>query len=107
MKVERTVNKLILSISLLFCVPMVQAETINLECEVLANKIVSRLVDEGLLYSAEQYQLRARSISAELCGEVQKSAEIQHQAAKESALKNWIFENRPDKPGNKRLKRLK
>jgi len=86
---------------------MLQAETINLECDALANKMVTRLVEEGLLLSAEKNQLRARAISAELCQGVQKTAESQHKEAQTSALQNWIFENRPDKPGNKRLKRLK
>ncbi len=84
-----------------------QAETINLECDELANKMVTKLVAEGLLSYAEKSQLRARAISTELCNGVQKSAENQHQKAQTSALQNWIFQNRPDKPGNKRLKRLK
>lgn len=91
----------------MFCIPLAHAKTIDLECEVLANKMITKLVDEGLLLSAEQHQVRARAISTELCSEVQKTVEVQHQKAKETALKNWIFENRPDKPGNKRLKRLK
>lgn len=86
---------------------MLHAETINLECNALAKKMVDRLVDDGLLLSAEQHQVRARAISAGLCQEVQKTAENQHQKAKTTALQNWIFENRPDKPGNRRLKRLK
>lgn len=100
-------NKLWLTILLMFCAPLLHADTINLECKTLADKMVTRLVDEGLLLPAEQYQIRARAISVELCSDVQKTAETQHQEAKDSALKNWIFENRPDKPGNKRLKNLK
>jgi len=101
------VKKIILSGLLCVCVSTVQAETINLGCVTLADKMVTRLVDEGLLLPAEQYQIRAREISAALCSDVQKTAEVQHQKAKASALKNWVFENKPDKPGNKRLKRLK
>lgn len=100
-------NKLIISVILLTSTALVQAETINLECDELANKMVAKLVAEGLLSSAEKNKLRARAISSELCHGVQKSAESQHQKAQTSALQNWIFENRPDKPGNKRLKRLK
>ena len=91
----------------MFCMSLAHAKTIDLECEVLADKMVTELVDEGLLLSAEQYQIRAREISAAFCGEVQKKAEIQHQKAQTSALQNWAFENRPDKPGNKRLKKFK
>lgn len=100
-------NKMLITVLLLSCTSLLQAKTINLECEVLANKMVTKLVDEGLLLSAEQYQIRAREISVALCGEVQETAEIQHQKAQTSALQNWAFENRPDKPGNKRLKKLK
>jgi len=100
-------NKLLLTVSLLLTTSLLQAETINLECNALANKMVTKLVEQGLLLSAEQHQIRAREISVELCRGAQKSAESQHQEAQTSALQNWIFENRPDKPGNKRLKRLK
>ncbi|MCK4743068.1 MAG: hypothetical protein KAT25_04550 [Sulfuriflexus sp.] len=100
-------NKLLAAILLMSCTFSLHAKTIDLECEVLANKMVTKLVDEGLLLSAEQHQIRARAISVALCSEVQKTAEVQHQKAQTSALQNWIFENRPDKPGNKRLKRLK
>jgi len=100
-------NKYLLIMFLISTTSAVQAKTINLECDGLANKMVSKLVEEGLLLSAEQHQIRARRISAELCRGVQKSAETQHQKAQATALQNWIFENRPDKPGNRRLKRLK
>jgi len=100
-------NKFLVMVFLFICTSPLHAKTINLECQTLADKMVTQLVDEGLLLSAEQYQIRAREISAQLCSEVQETAEIQHEQAKQSALKNWVFENRPDKPGNKRLKRLK
>jgi len=101
------VNKLILAVFFVSFASTLQAKTIDLECEMLADKMVTELVDEGLLLSAEQYQIRAREISLALCGEVQKNAEVQHQKAQTSALQNWAFENRPDKPGNKRLKKFK
>ena len=107
MKVERIVNKVILSALLLSCVPVVHAAEINLECVTLSDKLITKLVDESLLLPAEQYQIRAREISTALCSDVQKTAEAQHQEAKAVALKNWIFENKPDKPGNKRLKKRK
>lgn len=100
-------NKIWVIILLMSCASFLHAKTIDLECEVLADKMVTELVDEGLLLSAEQYQIRAREISAVLCGEAQKTAEVQHQKAQKSALQNWAFENRPDKSGNKRLKKLK
>ena len=100
-------NKLLLSVLLLSSVSLAHAATINLECATLADKTITRLVDEGLLLSAEQYQISARKISAALCSEAQAAAEVQHQEAKSLALKNWIFENKPDKPGNRRLKRRK
>jgi len=100
-------NKLFVTILLMSCSFSLQATTINLECKALADKMVTQLVDEGLLLPAEQYQIRARAISSALCGEVQVTAEAQHQKAKTTALQNWVFENHPDKPGNKRLKRLK
>jgi len=99
--------KLLLTLFLLMSTASLHAETINLECGELADKMVAKLVNEGLLQSAEKQQRRAREISVELCSGVQKTAESQHQEAQTSALQNWIFENRPDKPGNKRLKRLK
>ena len=100
-------KKLLTTLLLLSSASIAQAETINLECHALANKMVTKLVEQGLLLSAEQHQIRAREIGVELCRGAQKSAESQHQKAQTSALQNWIFENRPDKPGNKRLKRLK
>ena len=100
-------NKLLAIFLLMSCTSFLYAKTIDLECEVLANKMITKLVDEGLLLSAEQYQIRARAISVALCSEAQKTAEIQHQKAQTSALQNWAFENRPDKPGNKRLKKFK
>lgn len=100
-------KKILLTIPLLVNISLVQAEAINLECNELANKMVAQLLAEGLLNSPQQSQERAREISTELCQGVQQSAESQHQKAQTSALQNWIFENRPDKPGNKRLKRLK
>ena len=100
-------NKFWTIILLMSCTSFLHAKTIDLECEVLADKMVTRLVDEGLLLSAEQYQIQAREISVALCSEVQKTAEVQHQKAQTSALQNWAFESRPDKPGNKRLKKFK
>lgn len=100
-------NKLLIIALLSLSTTLLQAETINLECDALANKMITKLVEEGLLSSTEKAQIRVRAISVELCQGVQKSAEIQHKEAQTSALQNWIFENRPDKPGNKRLKRLK
>ncbi len=100
-------KKLLITILLSLSVTTLQAETINLECDALAHKMVTRFVEEGLLLKSDKNQGRARAISAELCQSVQKSAETQHKKAQTSALQNWIFENRPDKPGNKRLKRLK
>jgi len=100
-------SKFLVSVILFSCTTLLQAETINLECDALANKTVTKLVEEGLLAPVEASQTRAREISAALCQGVQKSAESQHQKAQTSALQNWIFENRPDKAGNIRLKRLK
>jgi len=100
-------KKLLITVCLLSFSSLSQASTINLECHTLADKMVTELVDEGLLLSAEQYQIRAREISAALCSDVQKTAEAQHQTAKNAALKNWVFENHPDKQGNKRLRKFK
>jgi len=92
---------------LLFFPVVLNAQGINLECEALAKKMVSRFAEQGLLNTDTHAQQRANAISLELCNEIEKSAEVQHKAAKESALQNWIFENRPEKPGNRRLKNLK
>jgi len=96
-----------LSAVLLLCPMALNAQVIDLECDALAKRMVSRFAAEGVLNPGKQSQQRAQAIGVELCSEVQESAQVQHKAAKESALQNWIFENRPEKPGNKRLKNLK
>lgn len=101
-------KKILITLFMFVSAPAIQAaDSIDLRCEELAAKMVSRLADEGLLASAEQHQPRARKISVELCTEVQQSAQLQHEVAKQNALKNWIFEEAPDKAGNRRLKKLK
>ncbi|MGB5306173.1 MAG: hypothetical protein WBO57_08020 [Gammaproteobacteria bacterium] len=83
------------------------AGTIDLSCEDLANQMIGRLANEGLLdQSAESYQ-RARKISLELCADAEEMAEQQHEADKQDTLKNWITQPTGGKPGNERLKRLK
>jgi len=96
----------IASILLLSSVSVV-AEPIDLQCEALAVKMVKRLAADGLLNNAENVQQRATDISIELCTGVEKTAQIQAEADKENALKNWLLNNTGGKPGNKRLKNLK
>jgi hypothetical protein len=84
-----------------------QAADIDLECEELANRMVERLSAEGLLTAAAADGRRAREIGLELCGGAEQSAQQQHEAGKQEALEHWFWQDRPDKPGNKRLKNLK
>lgn len=85
----------------------VAAETIDLQCEALAVKMVERLAADGLLTGADNARQRATDISLELCAGVEQTAQIQHEEDKQNALKNWLFNNTGGKPGNKRLKNLK
>jgi hypothetical protein len=85
----------------------VQAQGIDLECEVLAGQMIERLTAEGLLVSGAADRQRAQEIGMELCSGAEESAQQQHEVGKKEALDNWFFEERPDKPGNRRLKNLK
>jgi hypothetical protein len=83
------------------------AEGIDLDCETLSEQMVDRLAAEGLLIQAESARPRALAITLDLCGGAEVSATQQHEVEKQQVLDNWFFENRPEKPGNKRLKNLK
>ena len=84
------------------------AETIDLQCEELAKRMIERFTAEGLLAtSVEDAQQRARAIGLELCTGAQATAEQQHEQDKQQTLDNWFFETSGDKPGNTRLKNLK
>ena len=91
----------------IFASSPLMAEGIDLQCEVLAVKMVKRLADDGLLSSTENVQQRATDISLELCSGVEKTAQVQADADKKNALKDWLINSTGGKPGNKRLKNLK
>ena len=83
------------------------AEGIDLDCETLSKQMVDRLDTEGLLEQTEAGRQRALAITQDLCRSTEASAQQQHEAGKQEALENWFFEDKPEKPGNKRLKNLK
>ncbi|MGB5540008.1 MAG: hypothetical protein WBO37_07975 [Gammaproteobacteria bacterium] len=83
------------------------AEGIDLDCETLSRQVVDRLNAEGLLAQSEPGRQRALAVTLDLCRGTEVSAQQQHEAGKQEALDNWFFEQRPEKPGNKRLKNLK
>jgi hypothetical protein len=83
------------------------ADGIDLDCETLSEQMVERLDAEGLLIQTESGRQRALSITLDLCGGAEESAEQQSEVEKQQALDNWFFEKHPEKPGNKRLKNLK
>ena len=90
----------------LVCLP-VHAKDIDLECEALAEKMIERLSAEGLLTQEAGDGQRARQIGMELCSGAEASAQEQHEVGKQEALEHWFWQDKPDKPGNKRLKNLK
>ncbi|VAX09796.1 hypothetical protein MNBD_GAMMA26-1215 [hydrothermal vent metagenome] len=98
---------LLLLLLIIFMCPPVQAAGIDLRCEELAEQMIKRLVDEGLLDISDAGRQRAQAISLELCAGAQDSAEQQHEEGKRTAIANWLFESAGGKPGNKRLRRLK
>ncbi|MCK4710556.1 MAG: hypothetical protein KAU21_18220 [Gammaproteobacteria bacterium] len=83
------------------------ASAIDLRCEELTKSMVARLSSEELLVTSAGAESRARTISLSMCTEMQDSARKQHEQDKASALKNWIFEYKANKAGNKRLKNIK
>lgn len=80
---------------------------IDLDCQRLSKQMIDRLDAEGLLTQSEPDRQRVRAITLDVCGGAEESAQQQHEAGKQQALDNWFFEERPEKPGNKRLKNLK
>jgi hypothetical protein len=88
------------------CLP-VHAQDIDLDCETLAEQMIERLSAEGLLVPDPADGQRARAIGVELCSGAETSAQEQHEVGKQEAMDQWFWENKPDKPGNKRLKNLK
>ena len=83
------------------------AEGIDLDCEAFSKQMLGRLDAEGLLARSETDRQRALSITRELCGGAEASAQQQHDVEKQQAVDNWFFEQHPEKAGNKRLKNLK
>ena len=88
------------------CLP-VHAQDIDLECEALAKQMIQRLSAEGLLTAESDDRQRAHEIGVELCSGAEASAQEQHEVGKQEALEHWLWQDKPDKPGNKRLKNLK
>ena len=98
----------ILSLSLIAATYQpVYAQDIDLDCGTLGAQLIERLSDEGLLAPDAADGQRARAISMELCSGAEVSAREQHEAGKQEALDNWFLEDRPEKPGNRRLRNLK
>jgi hypothetical protein len=83
------------------------AAGIDLDCEALSRQMVDRLDAEGLLAPSQDARQRALAITLDLCRGTEASAQQQHEVEKQEALDNWFFEERPEKPGNKRLRNLK
>lgn len=93
-----------LSTTLLFSAPV---QAIDLDCHVLAMKMVERLAIEGLLSKEPGGEQRARGIALSSCKTAEGSAQRQLEESKKSWLNNWLLEDTGGKPGNKRLKNLK
>ena len=85
----------------------VWAEGIDLDCEKLAGQMVDELVSEGLLANSTQTVEQARSITRNLCAGAEESAQQQHEESVQEALTNWLWQERPETDGHRRLKRLK
>ena len=83
-----------------------QAEQINLECKELARQMVNQLVHEGLLSDSADISRRAKAITINLCTDAEASAQQQHEAGKEQAITDWIWQSRPETRGHKRLKKF-
>ena len=83
------------------------AEGIDIDCEAFAEQMIDRLSDEGLLVLDSADEQRALMIGMEMCSGAEASAQQQHEVGKQEALDNWFFEDRADKPGNRRLRNLK
>ena len=88
------------------CLPA-HAQDINLDCDAFAEQIIERLSAEGLLAPDAADVQRARAIGMEMCSGAEAAAQQQHETGKQEALDNWFWEERPEKPGNRRLKKLK
>ena len=97
---------LVLCLALLgFALPA-QAEQINLECQQLARQMVSQLIKEGLVRNSAQTAQRAEAITISLCTNAEVSAQQQHEAGKQRAIYDWIWQERPETSGHKRLKKF-
>jgi hypothetical protein len=83
------------------------AQDINLDCEAFAAQMIERLSAEGLLAPEAADGQRARAIGMEMCNGAEASAQQQHEVGKQEALDHWFWEERADKPGNRRLRNLK
>ena len=84
-----------------------QAQAINLDCNVLTTDVLQQLADTGLLSGGEVGKEQAHTIIMTSCRGAEASAEKQHADSKKEWVKNWLFENTGGKPGNKRLRNLK
>jgi len=94
-------------LSLTCACALANAGTIDLSCEDLANQMIGRLANEGLLDQSAGGDQRARKIGLELCTDAEEIAQQQHEEDKQEAMKNWLTQPTGGKPGNTRLKRLK
>lgn len=83
------------------------ASDIDLDCKALAEDMVDRLSSQGLLVEGGDSHRRAEAITLELCGGAEVSAQEQLEENKKQWHDNWFFEERAEKPGNKRLRNLK
>lgn len=83
------------------------AAEIDLQCSELAERLAGRLQQEGLVTASAEAATRTRELANAVCTDAQTSAQQQHEAGKQNALKNWLFESTGGKPGNKRLQNLK
>ena len=88
----------LLLISILVVSPLLSVKAATLDCEKLAIETVDQLVDEGLLLSAEQYQLRARIVSTSLCDAAKKSTQVSKQPKKQTTVQSSTVDESQDKP---------
>jgi len=87
--------------TMLMALPVLSVNAATLDCVKLATETIDQLVDEGLVLSAEQYQLRARIVSTSLCEAAQKSTQAS-QASREpenaQAVQNSPVDELPTRP---------
>jgi len=101
-RVLKMMKKVLLTLGLLVSTSLVHAAPAVFECEVLAQKLVDQLVEEGLLLSAEQYQQYARKLTITECIQLQKSTQPPEPDVKQPVQQQSAPEVGPANKGSRR-----